>query len=196
MAEDQVDVGAGFVPNWMDCRGLSCGTVIFGVAGQACDSIGLSSILFLRSTRSVSMTAFGEAILPNLQDVLNAKAALTGKASELANPDQQVIRIRISPLINGSLSEALVAAFSRRSLSNVLLREMNLFEMKRLLDARQLEFFFGPAALNDADTETQKCLFVQGKIDFCTQPECDELPAFSATDSLEGHCCRNTSNGS
>ena len=124
--------------------------------GVAQLELELGSPIFARTTRTVSLTSFGESILASLLDVLNAQAAVFAKAKELADPDQQVIRIGISPLINSNLTESLIAAFKQNHRSNIILREMNLVDMKGLLDIGQLDFVFGPTALNTTDLTIQK----------------------------------------
>ena len=55
--------------------------------------------LFTRTTRSVSLTPFGQHILPFIDKVLDAQVELLHETRNFVRPSQKVIRIGTSPLI-------------------------------------------------------------------------------------------------
>src|SRR5262245_4955701 len=63
----------------------------------------LGSRLFVRTTRSVSLTPLGTHLVPYIKEVLNARATLLKQARSFLNPARQMVRIGISPLINTQL---------------------------------------------------------------------------------------------
>ena len=105
----------------------------------------LGHLLFARTTRSVQLTAFGRDLLPAIVEVLNAQAALLGLARKLVNPDRQLIRLGVSPLIGLALVDLCIEPFRRANPgTEIVYRELNLAEMMRQLDGGQLEFVIGP----------------------------------------------------
>ena len=117
-------------------------TLSNGVA-QLEDELG--ERLFDRTTRAVSLTAFGRHVLPSLLDVLNAQAALISTASAFAHPTRRLIRIGVSPLVNIRLINLVIEPLLRDHPNvEVIFREMNLGSMYQSLEIGQLEFVIGP----------------------------------------------------
>jgi DNA-binding transcriptional LysR family regulator len=100
--------------------------------------------LFVRTTRSVALTPFGAHILPFVKEVLHAQAALAQQVKSFTSPAQKLVRIGTSPLVSAQLLAFLIEPFR---LSNptveVILREMNMTDLYRMLEAGQLDFVFG-----------------------------------------------------
>ncbi len=71
----------------------------------------LGARLFVRTTRSVHPTPFGEHLLPFMEEVLNAKEDLLKAAKAFLNPAHKIIRIGMSPLINIRLITAVLKPF-------------------------------------------------------------------------------------
>ncbi len=104
----------------------------------------LGERLFVRTTRQVALTPFGEHILPYLGEVLRAQAALVQQTQAFLNPQTRLIRIGTSPLINTSLLGLMIEPFRLSNPSvEVVLREMNMADLYRMLDGGLLDFAFG-----------------------------------------------------
>lgn len=56
--------------------------------------------IFIRTTRRVTLTSFGEHVLPYIEEVIHAKEDLTKAAKGFFNPSHKLIRIGMSPLID------------------------------------------------------------------------------------------------
>lgn len=108
--------------------------------------LDLGHKLFERTTRAVRLTEIGQQLLPDICDLLNAQAALIARAKSLANPTTRMIRLGVSPLIGVKLADLAIEPFRRANPGvEIIFRELNLFEMVRLLDQGQLDFVLGPA---------------------------------------------------
>ncbi|PRC93171.1 LysR family transcriptional regulator [Solimicrobium silvestre] len=104
----------------------------------------LGERLFVRTTRKVTLTAFGIHILPCIIDVLSAQATLVHQAQAFLQPEKRLIRIGTSPLINANLLGLMIEPFQRENPAvDVVLREMNMEDLYRMLDSDQLDFVFG-----------------------------------------------------
>lgn len=139
-----------------------CGS--FGLAAEKCCitqptlSNGIAQLerelgvqLFARTTRSVQLTPAGQELLPAIGDILRAKAALGSLATRLTNPDHQLLRIGVSPLIGIALVDVMLDPFRRSHPDlDVVFREMNLAEMIRQAEVGQLDCVFGPLDSDEA----------------------------------------------
>lgn len=111
----------------------------------------LGERLFLRTTRSVALTAFGKHIVPYIDEVLRAQAGLVQQSRAFHSPQRRLIRIGTSPLLNAKLLAPMIEPFTlRHSNVDVVLREMNMADLYRMLETGLLDFVFGVA---DAATE-------------------------------------------
>jgi LysR family hydrogen peroxide-inducible transcriptional activator len=106
----------------------------------------LGERLFVRTTRKVSLTPFGAHLLPCIADVLKAQATLVLQARAFLKPEKRLIRIGTSPLINTQLLGLMIEPFKRDHRDvDMVLREMNMADLYRMLEAGQLDFVFGVA---------------------------------------------------
>jgi LysR family transcriptional regulator, hydrogen peroxide-inducible genes activator len=106
----------------------------------------LGAPLFVRTTREVDLTPFGENLLPYIAEVLKAQSVLVGQAKALLHPARQIIRIGTSPVLNSSLLGPMLEPFKRTNSDiDVVLREMNMADLYRMLDEGLLDFVFGVA---------------------------------------------------
>ncbi|MGZ5900037.1 MAG: LysR family transcriptional regulator [Reyranella sp.] len=104
----------------------------------------LGQRLFVRTTRKVSLTAFGAHVLPDIERVLDAQQALIQCAQGFLNPKKRLIRIGTSPLLNARFVNLLIEPFRTKSPDiDLVYREMNMADLSRMLDAEQLDFVFG-----------------------------------------------------
>jgi len=102
--------------------------------------------LFMRSTRQVALTPFGEHILPFIERVLNAQAELLGEVRSHAQPSRAAVRIGTSPLLRGNWLISMLEGF-RQVHPNVeiILHEQNMADLYRMLEDGLLDFVFGVA---------------------------------------------------
>jgi DNA-binding transcriptional LysR family regulator len=106
----------------------------------------LGGRLFVRTTRKVSLTPFGANILPYINEVLSAQASLVQQTQVFLKPNKRLIRIGTSPLISANLLGLMIEPFRLRNPDvDVVLREMNMADLYRMLDAGLLDFVFGVA---------------------------------------------------
>ncbi|RZI81451.1 MAG: LysR family transcriptional regulator [Rubrivivax sp.] len=106
----------------------------------------LGERLFERTTRKVSLTAFGAHLLPFIAEVLKAQTNLVLQSQTFLRPDKKLIRIGTSPLVNSSVLGPMIGMFQRAHPEvEMVLREMNMDDLYRMLDIGQLDFVFGVA---------------------------------------------------
>ena len=104
----------------------------------------LGQKLFVRTTRRVSLTAFGTHLLPDIERVLGAQQALVQRAEAFLKPQKRLVRIGTSPLLDSRFLNLLIEPFRARSPdSELVLREMNMADLSRMLETEQLDFVFG-----------------------------------------------------
>ncbi len=72
----------------------------------------LGGKLFERTTRHVSLTQFGDHMLPAIQAMLDAKRELLDKATLYFEPDHKLLAIGFSPLVDMRLINTLVTPFT------------------------------------------------------------------------------------
>lgn len=102
--------------------------------------------LFTRTTRKVTLTAFGAHVMPYVLQVLNAQASLLLQSEAFLKPDKRLIRIGISPLVNASLFSIMIEPFRQRNPEvDVVLREMNMGDLTLMLDEKLLDVVIGVA---------------------------------------------------
>jgi len=114
----------------------------------------LGQRLFVRTTRKVSLTPFGEQILPEIERVLKAQKDLEEKAKAFLSPRRPIIRVGVSPLLNTEFLSVLFEPFrSQNPAFELVLREMNMTDLTQLLDAGLLDFVLGVSGLDDSGKE-------------------------------------------
>ncbi|MGP3775403.1 LysR family transcriptional regulator [Streptomyces sp. SDT5-1] len=135
-----------------ETRSFSAAARAYGVTQPALSN-GIAKLeerlggkLFERSPRGVTPTDFGTRLLPLVERAVSALDAVAGEARRLTEPDDQKIRLGLSPLI----SQALVArAFSMvRDLPqprDVVLREANMQDLREDLIAGRIDIILIPA---------------------------------------------------
>jgi len=115
----------------------------------------LGERLFVRTTRSVALTAFGEHVMPAILDVLNAHQALKLRARTYLAPETQVLRIGTSPLVSATILGLIIEPYrSQYPEVDIVLREMNMADLYEKLEAGQLDFIVGVAGLQEGPWET------------------------------------------
>jgi DNA-binding transcriptional LysR family regulator len=74
----------------------------------------LGGKLFARTTRDVALTAFGQHLLPLIEQALTAQQEIIDAAQRYQNPDQQMLRIGFSPLVDMKLLHSVLEPFKRQ----------------------------------------------------------------------------------
>ena len=74
--------------------------------------LSLGGKLFERTTRHVSLTQFGDHMLPAIQVMLDAKRELMDKATLYFEPDHKILAIGFSPLVDKRMINTLVIPFA------------------------------------------------------------------------------------
>lgn len=104
----------------------------------------LGGRLFVRTTRTVSLTPLGTHLIPYIREVLTAQAAVINEAQSFLNPEKQMIRIGMSPLVNTQLLALMLEPFRREHPDvDLILREMNMADLYRMLNEGLLDCVFG-----------------------------------------------------
>ena len=106
----------------------------------------LEERLFKRTTRAVSLTPFGEHIMPFIDNVLRANDELLLETRSFVHPLRKTVRIGASPLLNPGWLASMVASFrSGNPEVEIVLHEQNMADLYRMLDQGLLDFVFGVA---------------------------------------------------
>ena len=100
--------------------------------------------IFTRTTRIVSLTEFGEYILPLINKLLMAQKELLHAAQNYKKTKQKIIRIGTSPIIYSEWLIPMIESF-RKSYPDIeiILHEQNMADLYRLLDERLIDCVFG-----------------------------------------------------
>lgn len=118
-------------------------TLSSGIA-QLEDELGAR--LFARTTRKVTLTPFGEHLLPYMSEVVKAQTLLASQANAYLHPAQGLIRIGMSPLLDASLLGLMIEPFRRAHPTvDIVLRELNMTDLYQMLDRGLLDYVFGVA---------------------------------------------------
>ena len=100
--------------------------------------------IFTRTTRIVSLTPFGEHILPYIDKALTAQAELLHASRSFKKPEQKIIRIGTSPIICSQWLIPMIEAFREAYPdTEIILHEQNMADLYRMLDDELLDCVFG-----------------------------------------------------
>jgi len=109
----------------------------------------LGGRLFDRSPRGVSVTAFGRAVMPLIDQAVSGMDAVLAEARRWHAPSTTAVRVGVSPLVDPRLVARIHGAV--RDLSDtsaprqLILHEANLAELRAALAAGELDLVVGPA---------------------------------------------------
>ncbi|OCG05842.1 LysR family transcriptional regulator [Gilliamella apis] len=100
--------------------------------------------IFTRTTRMVSLTEFGEHILPYINKLLSTQTELLYASRNYKKPIKKIIRIGISPIIYSQWLIPMIEFF-RKTYPNIEIRlhEQNMADLYRMLDEELLDCVFG-----------------------------------------------------
>jgi len=103
----------------------------------------LGGRIFVRTTRRVGLTPFGEHLMPLIEEVLNAKDDLTKAARSFLNPAHKLIRIGMSPLINTHLVANALEPFRREHPEvDIVFKECLLDDLTQRLENHKIDLAF------------------------------------------------------
>jgi DNA-binding transcriptional LysR family regulator len=105
----------------------------------------LGERLFTRTTRSVSLTPFGHKLLPLIDEVLRAQDALVTAADAFLDPQSQLVRIGVCPLVESGRLERILAPFRTANRNvRIVLDQMGGGHARHALEEGRLDFVLGP----------------------------------------------------
>ncbi|MCG8493357.1 MAG: LysR family transcriptional regulator [Sneathiellales bacterium] len=105
----------------------------------------LGGKIFKRTTRSISLTRFGHHILPFIQSVLDAREELEKTAQNFHQPEGQILRMGLSPLIDMSVfSKALQHLKAQNLWSDIFIKQCLIGDMRQRLEEETIDFALLP----------------------------------------------------
>jgi len=100
----------------------------------------LGAKFFVRTTRKVTLTPFGEHMLPYIEEVLNAKEDLSKAAKGFFNPSHKLIRIGMSPLINTHrLADALLSFRKEHPQIEIMFKQCLVDDLTHRLNTHKID---------------------------------------------------------
>jgi DNA-binding transcriptional LysR family regulator len=117
----------------------------------------LGGRLFVRTTRSVSLTPFGRRLLPLVDQVLAAETALEEAAEHWLDSDSLMARIGLCPLVDSRRMEQILAPFRRANPNvRVVLEQLTGVPAHVALEEGQVDFILGPPELRRSRLERSR----------------------------------------
>lgn len=108
----------------------------------------LGERLFMRTTRSVSLTPFGHKLLPLIDDVLRAQDALVDAADTFLDPQSKQARIGVCPLVEATRLEQILAPYRKANRGvRIVLDQMGGGQARAAMAEGRLDFILGPDQL-------------------------------------------------
>ncbi len=105
----------------------------------------LGENIFVRTTRVVEMTPFGEMLLPNIDSILKLEEMIHLDAKEFSNPETVVLKIGMSPLVSTKFITLLTDSYkAQNSKHAILLIEENLINLDEKLKNHELDLILVP----------------------------------------------------
>ncbi len=105
----------------------------------------LGEKIFVRTTRMVALTPFGEMLLPTIASILSLEKMIYLNAKEFANPETVVLKIGMSPLASTKVITLLTNSYkAQNSKHDILLIEENLSILDEKLRNHELDLIVVP----------------------------------------------------
>ncbi len=105
----------------------------------------LGEKIFVRTTRTVGMTTFGEMLLPTIVSILSLEGMIYLNAREFSNPETVVLKIGMSPLVSTKFVTLLTKSYkAQNSKHEILLIEDNLSILEEKLKNHVLDLILVP----------------------------------------------------
>lgn len=117
----------------------------------------LGERLFVRTTRSVSLTPFGRRLLPLIDEVLNAQSVLIDVAGSYLAPEAKLARLGVCPLVDSGRLERLLAPYREDNRNvRVVLEQLNGANPRTALEEGRFDFMLGPTEPKRARLERSR----------------------------------------
>lgn len=105
----------------------------------------LGENIFVRTTRVVEMTPYGEMLLPNIDSILRLEEMIHLDAKGFSNPETVVLKIGMSPLVSTKFITLLTDSYkAQNSKHAILLIEENLINLDEKLKNHELDLILVP----------------------------------------------------
>jgi LysR family hydrogen peroxide-inducible transcriptional activator len=105
----------------------------------------LGERLFVRTTRTVSLTPFGHRLLPMIDDVLRAQDALVAAADAFLDPQSTQVHVGVCPLVESARLEKILSPYRSANRNvKVVLDQTGTGQGRRALERGELDFVLGP----------------------------------------------------
>ncbi len=105
----------------------------------------LGEKIFERTTRTVSLTRFGESLLPTIISILSLEEMIYLNAKGFSNPETVVLKIGMSPLVSTKFVTLLTNSYKvQNSKHEILLIEENLSILDEKLKNHELDLILVP----------------------------------------------------
>ncbi len=105
----------------------------------------LGEKIFERTTRTVSLTRFGESLLPTIVSILSLEEMLYLNAKGFSNPETVVLKIGMSPLVSAKFVTLLTNSYKVQNRKHeILLIEENLGTLDEKLKNHELDLILVP----------------------------------------------------
>ena len=105
----------------------------------------LGEKIFERTTRTVSLTRFGESLLPTIISILSLEEMIYLNAKGFSNPETVVLKIGMSPLVSTKFVTLLTNSYkAQNSKHEILLIEENLNTLAEKLKNHELDLILVP----------------------------------------------------
>ncbi len=105
----------------------------------------LGERIFVRTTRTVGLTPFGEMLLPTITSILSLEEMIYLNAKEFSNPETVVLKIGMSPLVSTKFITLLTNSFKdQNNKHEILLIEENLSILEEKLKNNELDLILVP----------------------------------------------------
>ncbi len=128
----------------------------------------LGGKLFVRTTRKVGLTAFGEYLLPFIRVVLDDRDELEKAAQAYHNPEHKLLRIGLSPLIDMKLMDQILTPYRQAHPEvSIFFKECLLDDLSKRLTNEQIDFAVTPKSLQTEERQT--CFFYEEALYYLPQ---------------------------
>lgn len=116
--------------------------------------------LFVRTTRAVSLTPFGEHVLPYIEKVLLSQTELVDEVRKYGASVPRLIRIGVSPLVHTARFARILEPFRQAHEGiEIIFSEHNMADLSRMLDEGLIDFVAGIASEDSRQSTNRAFLY-------------------------------------
>ncbi len=114
----------------------------------------LGAPLFVRASRAATLTPFGRRLLPLMEAMLQAQAALVAAADDYLDPDVKQVRIGICPLVDLARIDCVLTPYREAYRSaQIVFEQLSGLDPRVALHERRFDFLLGPSEIKHATIE-------------------------------------------